>query len=111
MPLLAGSVSPSMALAQMAASTQLPPALSMSTPAIVASGWLAHTMPCWHTMVERSRLRAFRRCRSINGPWLSAGVSLPRAPGPMKAMAADVPAVSWRKCLRFMGGFLPFKYG
>ena len=40
-----GSVTPSTALAAMAASTALPPALRISMAASVASGWLVAAMP------------------------------------------------------------------
>ena len=53
MPQLIGSVTPSTALAAMAASTALPPAFRISIAASVASGWLVHAMPFLPTAGER----------------------------------------------------------
>ena len=103
MPQLAGSISPRAAFVAMAASTQLPPALSTSTPTSAASGWLAQTMPCWAITAERSRLRAARRAGSRGGrrAWGAASA-------PLRLAAADTP-VRARKLRLIMGLRLSFR--
>ncbi len=90
MPHPVGSTSPSIAFKAMAASTALPPALSMSSPTCVASGWLVATMPCVPMTSEReanglpvgrskpcgnvvtlaitASIKRVRRCMHISGP-------------------------------------------
>jgi len=53
MPFIIGSVTPSTALAAIAASTALPPCLKMSAPAAEASVWLVATIPNLLTTMER----------------------------------------------------------
>ena len=53
MPQLIGSTTPIIALAAIAASAALPPALSTSSPACDASGWLVATMPFLAITTER----------------------------------------------------------
>ncbi len=90
MPQLAGSISPRAAFVAIAASTQLPPALSMSTPTCAASGWLAQTIPCRATTAERSRLRFASRAASLGllamGRVASARASPDAAAAPARPM-------------------------
>jgi hypothetical protein len=53
MPLPVGSISPSAALAAIAASTAVPPAFSTSSAICVASGWLVAAMPFRPSTAER----------------------------------------------------------
>src|SRR5439155_1571563 len=52
-PFAVGSIRPRQAFIAIAASTALPPCLSISSPAWTASGWAAHTMPWAPYTTER----------------------------------------------------------
>ena len=77
-PQLIGSTRDSMALAQMAASMALPPAFRISTPAILAKGWLEQTTPFRQTSVERFWFRC--RSTSVSRKILSLDFCVPRCP-------------------------------
>jgi hypothetical protein len=53
MPLPVGSIKPMAALAAIAASTALPPALRMSSATWLASGWAVAAMPLTAVVTER----------------------------------------------------------
>src|SRR4030042_1431722 len=77
-PQLIGSIRLSMALAQIAASIALPPVFRISTPAILARGWLEQTTPFWQTTVERFWFLC--RSTSVSRKILSPDSRVPRCP-------------------------------
>ncbi len=56
MPQPVGSISPSAALAAIAASTAVPPAFNMSRAICVANGWLVAAIPCGAMTSDRDAL-------------------------------------------------------
>ena len=63
-PFIIGSMTPSAALAAMAASTALPPRARIAAPACEATAWLVATMPYCVTTLERACVRSGDAARS-----------------------------------------------
>src|SRR6476659_7316037 len=99
MPHEVGSMSPIAALVAMAASTALPPFLSISKPTCAASGWLVATMPCGAIVTERPALPAGvigRSAASISAVLMSAKAVRRSARGKMASPGENDKALRYR---------------
>src|SRR5690348_11247989 len=61
-PFIIGSITPSAALAAIAASTAEPPLASTAAPACDATVWLVATIPYWVSVIENACSRIGSRC-------------------------------------------------
>jgi hypothetical protein len=89
-PFIIGATTPMTALAAMAASTALPPALRMSSAARVAAGWEVAAMPCSATETDRPGIMKSRMFRNVGlSEFVRGGTALMRARA-SRAVSTDV---------------------
>src|SRR5579863_487790 len=99
MPFIMGSISPSVALAAMAASMALPPRSRIWMPAIDASGWLVATIPYVVATTERPTTGCAGATGAPCAPAGSAATGIPAATIATTARwRIQTRAMLWRDC-------------